>query len=120
MIFICSLIFLFLIKIRFPKGVSISEILTKRYGQQGLSVLYLVRRHLHAPLLYGHGGHEQQQQVLVRLQFVLQAPLDGRRGDQRQQGEEDEPPREGGNGRAEHGWGCECWGGICLKQNKII
>ena len=29
MIFICSLIFLFLIKIRFPKGVSISEILTK-------------------------------------------------------------------------------------------
>ena len=28
MIFICSLIFLFLIKIRFPKGVSISEILT--------------------------------------------------------------------------------------------
>ena len=26
MIFICSLIFLFLIKIRFPKGVSISEI----------------------------------------------------------------------------------------------
>ena len=29
MIFICSLIFLFLIKIRFPKGVSISEILKK-------------------------------------------------------------------------------------------
>ena len=38
MIFICSLIFLFLIKIRFPKGVSISEILTKRYGQQGLKI----------------------------------------------------------------------------------
>ena len=38
MIFICSLIFLFLIKIRFPKGISISEILTKRYGQQGLKI----------------------------------------------------------------------------------
>ena len=30
MIFIRSLIFLFLIKIRFPKGISISEILTNR------------------------------------------------------------------------------------------
>ena len=36
MIFICSLIFLFLIKIRFPKGVSISEIL-KTWGHPCLN-----------------------------------------------------------------------------------
>ena len=38
MIFICSLIFLFLIKFRFSKEDPISEILTKRYGQQGLKI----------------------------------------------------------------------------------
>ena len=36
MFFVCALVLTFLIKLRFPKGISIASVLIKRYGQQGL------------------------------------------------------------------------------------
>ena len=53
MIFICSLIFLFLIKIRFPKGVSISEIFAISFPLLGVGWMFDLEKSLNKFLCAG-------------------------------------------------------------------
>ena len=89
MIFICSLIFLFLIKIRLPKGVSISESFsltsiefavgllvvddTEGVGDVGLHVGHLKVE----PLVVVAGGHVRVQHKIVLLLSHLRTNISG-------------------------------------------